>query len=179
MKNRIEWNIYDDSKLDISLIESTEKQIGVSFPESYKKCVLKYHGATPVQDLFNVEGTQRVFGEFLGFDENDDETLLSYYIMETNEVTGTIPKEVIPFANDPSGNYICFDYKNDKKDPEIVFLNLDKCISLEIVNDDWDEYGINIDEYESIDDAITILQRRSLQFIAKSFDDFLNMLYEE
>lgn len=179
MKKNIEWTIYDDSKLDIALIENTEKKIGIDFLEDYKNCVLKYHGATPIQDLFNVKGIQRVFGEFLGFDESEDETLLSYYIMETDKIRGTLPKDVIPFANDPSGNYICFDYKNNKKEPEIVFLDLDECVSLEIVNDNWDDYGINIKEYESKEDAIMILQRRSVQFIAKTFNDFLNILYEE
>lgn len=33
----------------------------------------------------------------------------------------TPPKKLVPFAFDPAGNLICFDYKNDKNNPVVVF----------------------------------------------------------
>lgn len=179
MNERIKWNIYDDQLLDRALIEEVEKRVGFKFPEGYKECVIKYHGARPVQKLFNVEGVERVFGKFLDYVKRHSYTLLECYVNETDEQYGTIPPCVIPFADDPSGNYICFDYEENLVSPRIVFLNQDNCVSLDIIDGDWEDSGIDIDEYESEKDAIQVLQRKTLQFVANSFDEFLNMLYEE
>lgn len=181
MNERIKWNIYDAQLLDQALVEEVEKKLGVKFPKEYKECVIKYHGARPVQKLFNVEGMERVFGKFLDYVKrySYSNTLLECYVNETDEQYGTIPTGVIPFADDPSGNYICFDYGENSVNPRIVFLNQDNCISLDIIDGDWEESGIDIDEYESEKEAIQVLQRQTLQFVANSFEEFLNMLYEE
>ncbi len=179
MNERVNWKIYDEQQLDRSVIENVEKKIGFNFPEEYKECVIKYHGARPVQNLFNVENMQRVFGKFFGYDEGDSCSLLNYYFDETDEQCGIIPPDVIPFADDPSGNYICFDYRDDRESPKIVFLNQDDCVSLEIIDGDWRESGIDIDEYKSEKEAMQVLQHKTLQFVANSFKEFLDILYEE
>ena len=61
----------------------------------------------------------------------------------------------------------------------MVFLNLDEEVSLEIIQDDWDYYEINVDDYKSEAEAVEFLQRKSLQHVADSFEDFMNMLYSE
>lgn len=178
MNKIINWDIDDEQPLDRDVIEEAEKRIGFNFPESYKECVIKYHGSTPLQDLFDVENVQRVFGQFLEYDDSS-ESLLYCYVNGIDEHRGIIPPYIIPFAEDPSGNYICFDYSENKGSPKVVFLNLDECVSLEIINGDWEDSGINIDEYESEKEAIQVLQRKTLQFVANSFEEFLDMLYEE
>jgi|GEM_PF-563388 len=154
MRKRIDWNIYHEQPLDRAVVEDVEKRIGFSFPEAYKECVIKYHGARPVQKLFDIENDQRVFGKFFDYDESNNITLLKCYINETDEESGVFPLGVVPFADDPSGNYICFDYGENLENPKVVFLNLDECVSLEILNGDWEDTGINIDEYEFEKDAI-------------------------
>ncbi len=37
-----------------------------------------------------------------------------------------IPKGIIPFATDPFGNKICFDFRNDKHSPTIVLYDSDE-----------------------------------------------------
>lgn len=58
------------------------------------------------------------------------------------------PRTLVPFGNDGEGNLICFDYRADPKndDPSIVF---------------W---------------RFSVLEERSISFVAKNFEEFLTML---
>ena len=181
MKNDIEWKIYEKSKLKLADINEIERKIGFCLPNSYKQCILKYQEARPDKEIFDVKGHQRIFGGFLEIDvdEDDEESLIDYFYTSTDPIEGVLPVNVIPFSLDPGGNLICFDYKDNNVKPKVVFLDLDEEVSLEIVNNDWEDYNIDINDYESEAQAIEFLQRQSLQYVADSFEDFMNMLYSE
>nr|WP_278280901.1 SMI1/KNR4 family protein [Clostridium sp. DSM 8431] len=106
--------------------------------------------------------------------ENDEDSLIHCFNVQTDDEDGVLPKNVVPFAIDPAGNNICFDYKDNSAEPKVVYLDLDEQVSLLIVDND---YGIDINDYQSEAEAIEFLQRRSLQYVADSFEDFMNMLY--
>ena len=78
------------------------------------------NGANVEPEIFNVNNHERVFGTLLSFDENSDEYIVEVY----NDFSDTLPKELIPFAFDPAGNLICFDYKNHEENPIVVFGNM-------------------------------------------------------
>ena len=40
-------------------------------------------------------------------DDDDDENIIEVF----NDYNGTLPSALVPFAFDPAGNLICFDYK--------------------------------------------------------------------
>ena len=66
-----------------------------------------------------------------------------------------LPYQTFPIATDPAGNYICLQFKIELENPTVIF---------------WDHEGVlneNDDEvYET-------------EFIANSFDEFLDQLYRE
>lgn len=60
---------------------------------------------------------EKSFGTLLTYDMDDDENIIEVF----NDYNGTLPSALVPFAFDPAGNLICFDYKNHKEDPIVVF----------------------------------------------------------
>lgn len=72
------------------------------------------------------------------------------YILDVyNDIKDRLLKKVYPFAEDPFGNMICFDYRIDNE-PQIVF---------------WDS-EISFDNAEG-----------AIMPIAKSFSEFMDILY--
>ena len=83
---------------------------------------MKNNGAHVSPEVFEVEGKRKVFGTLLTYDmdDDDDENIIEVF----NDYNGTLPSALVPFAFDPAGNLICFDYKNHKEDPIVVFGNM-------------------------------------------------------
>ena len=50
-----------------------------------------------------------------------------------NDYKDTLPKKVIPFAFDPSGNLICFDYKDYEDNPIVVFWEHENAVEKEML----------------------------------------------
>lgn len=101
------------------VVRRVERQLGEKFPPSYVECVKKYNNGAPEAYLYYMEnGGERVFGQLI--DIND---LLDVYETLIKEHKG--PEHVIPFAEDPAGNFICFDYRgiSDGEEPSIVFFD--------------------------------------------------------
>lgn len=129
-------------------IKKVEKELGVNFPTSFVECVRENNAGRPNTILFDLErDKEKVFGNL--FDFNDTNQGLS--ILEAYEVLideHEAPKELIPFADDPAGNFICFDYRSvTNGEPIVVFLY-----------------------HESEDDNI--------RKVSNSFQEFMDKLYE-
>lgn len=121
----------DEKSLDI-----IEEKFNFKIPIDLKECILKNNGGRPSRKVFDTDkSVERVIKTLLSYNENDIENIYRVLdIFKKEEI------DLLPFAIDPSGNYICVDKENS-----VVLWN----------------HETNIVEY-----------------IAKSFSEFLNRLYE-
>ncbi|PEI85225.1 SMI1/KNR4 family protein [Bacillus pseudomycoides] len=119
---RIKWERTHDPITE-QIISEVEEKFNVIFPQDYKNCVMKYNGGHPVPNIFLFEdGGEGVFDCLLSYTNEYISITVTYDI-----ISPYIPKGIIPFATDPFGNKICFDFRNDKHSPTIVFYDSDEC----------------------------------------------------
>jgi hypothetical protein len=141
-----------------STIKSVENQLLVEFPQSYKDIILENNASTPSIFVFDTAKTVgRCFGNLLSFKPEENNIVEVFMNLKQD-----LPENIIPFADDPSGNYLCFDFRKSKN-PEIVFWNHELT-------------------YEVIDNQIRIPNRplyelHTIEFVADNFQLFLTKLY--
>ena len=167
------WNSYAEPVSEERIAE-VEECLGVRFPAQFLECVRKWNGGNPEPHCFPYfhtewkETDEGGFGALLDFREPMDKYLKDIYrndrdlwndmdiqpwwtIEDNNlwERPDHFTPGLIAFAEDGGGNYICFDYRNgkDNPDPPIVF---------------WDH------EFHSGGEEPF--------FVAKNFDAFLDLL---
>ncbi|MGC5326444.1 SMI1/KNR4 family protein [Brevibacillus sp. SYSU BS000544] len=161
--NKVKW----DSRINpptITDIRNVEEFFDVKFPQDYILCVLENHGGKPYPNRLDIGSNDATsFGELLTFDPTS-----KIYIPEKyNRISEELPDGIIPFANDPGGNYICFDYKNGKQDePIIVFWDHELSVS----EDDLSEEEL---EEKSLEEY----QREAIVPICSTFTELLSKLY--
>ncbi|ETA69193.1 SMI1/KNR4 family protein [Methanolobus tindarius DSM 2278] len=116
--DEIEWLFILDPIGDKEISE-VENIFGIKFPNDYKECIKKYHGGSPKLSCFDFkERKGAVFNNLLSFEPNDK---YDYIVKIRNIVEGMV-ECIYPFAADPFGNFICFDYRDGKnKSPKVVF----------------------------------------------------------
>lgn len=129
-------------------IIEVENELGIFFPNKYKQLISVYNGGPPIYRCFNY------------FDNYKKELIIGSIDMlplidrEDNVVETLIdppeffPKGLVPFADDGGGDLTCFDYRNCKENPPIVF---------------W-VCGDNEGE--------------DVHFVANTFEEFINILHE-
>lgn len=156
--------LYDDGQANIQWIEDFEKEYNISLPKSYCDLMLKHNGVSFIQDTFNYLGQDNKFHisciEFLPFGipiSGVASHIINYYqYSKYSELYEH--KNVVPFGLNEFGYRICFDYRQDPliNDPPVVIM----C---------HDQFMTNEQGQEKI----------AIFPIANSFDEFLDMLYEE
>lgn len=93
-------------------IEIVEQKLQYNFPNDFKECVLKNNYGTPENYIFYLlDGSEKVFGSLLSFNEEDEEYILTYNKHEN--------EKLIKIAIDPFGNFIAYERSTN----EIVYLN--------------------------------------------------------
>ncbi len=107
----MKWN-YKIELADESVFGEIEKERGIEIPEDLKKIIIEGNAATPEKYKFIVGSTERVLGAVLSFNKGEEDTDTVFTALDVIE-----NKNLMPFAIDPFGNYICMDIKNN----EIVF----------------------------------------------------------
>jgi len=145
MNNSIRW-ISENDIVKESIIEKVESILGVKFPNDYIEIIIKNNGGYPKPNRFNLNGNEEVFNNLLSFDEEDCSNIINTY----NDTKDRLIEKIIPFAEDPFGNMICFDYRNNNQ-PVIVF---------------W-EHEIAFNDKE-----------KAIKYICNSFSDLLSILHE-
>ena len=91
-----------------NLIDDFERENNISFPEDLKNCLIKNNGGRPSKNIFDAKRSkENVFKALLSFNKSDPETIYMVYSVLNEEKNG-----LIPFAGDPSGDFICI-YKNE------------------------------------------------------------------
>ncbi|WLR43221.1 SMI1/KNR4 family protein [Bacillus carboniphilus] len=163
--SKVKWE-FTDGEVDITLINSVEEKIGFVFPMDYKECVKVNQGGNPVADCFDVSGIERVFGTLLKINQPDSP---SDIVNNYHDINKLLPKKMVPFANDPAGNLICFDYKDHEENPVVVFWEHEGAWEKEA----WmTERGLTEEQAEE-------RARENVFYVADTFTDFLNLLYED
>lgn len=114
---RITWRRVHDP-LNEQIISKVEKSLGTELPSDYKQCIIKYNGGSPDPSVFNFkDGGTGQFGYLLSFTGDPNIEKVFGLISED------LPEGVIPFATDFAGNKLCFDYRETKQSPSIVFYD--------------------------------------------------------
>ena len=161
LKEVIMLSFYDcDKNLSEYDFNEVEKNLEVSFPASFKSHYFKWNGGTPNLSCFindNIDYDYIEIRDFIPmkyskqFEDDPDFTLEGRAIneWELNE----LPKNLIPFAFDWGGNYLCL----EKNSWQIIYY----------VRDVWSE---NISREANF--------KKNSIIIAESFEEFLNCLEE-
>lgn len=123
MNNNIKW-ICDNGKLDMNDIYKVENIFGIKFPKDYVKCILYNNGGYPTHDRFILNGNEEILNNLVSLDEKDSNNILDIF----NDIKEHLIKNLIPFAEDPFGNLLCFDYRNNSQ-PSIVFWEHEKAFN--------------------------------------------------
>jgi len=145
MSNNIIW-ISENDIVNESIIENTESILGIKFPNDYIEVIIKNNGGYPRPNSFNLNGNEEVFNYLLSFDEEDCSNIINTY----NDTKDRLIEKIIPFAEDPFGNMICFDYRNNNQ-PVVVF---------------WEHETAFNDKEEAI------------KYICGTFSDLMSILHE-
>ncbi|MEZ8644911.1 SMI1/KNR4 family protein [Vibrio cyclitrophicus] len=100
-----------------NLIPDAEKALGYQFNDTYIEFVKQYNGSRPPISVFKTNTSQeRTIKSFLSFNPTDAEN-----IIRLNKGVTKISADLVAFAIDNFGNYVCF----DKKSHEILFLDFE------------------------------------------------------
>lgn len=83
-----------------------EEVIGVALPDEYVECVMKNNAGYPSLTRFKTaEGVEHMVDMLLSFDEKKSVNIYNTY---QSMLASTGNKWLLPIAEDPFGNYICF-----------------------------------------------------------------------
>ena len=145
---KLEWDSTHD-EIEISNLLNVEKGLGIKFPEDFVKCAIKNHGGYPDLDTFDFENHEgAVFNRLLSFNEQKKTFILNVF----QAIKDRLLDGIYPFASDPFGNYLCFDYRKGKdKSPIVVY---------------WDHE----EAFENPDTAIHV--------VCDTFSELLSKLYK-
>ncbi|MFC3873455.1 SMI1/KNR4 family protein [Neisseria musculi] len=156
MRNLKIWRDY--GALNKSLINEFAEKTGVVFPKSYIILLSKHDYLYPEENTFRFTNNDGEIDErdivFFGYKQNylEGQDIYSYSKIDDDYSYG---KKIIAFGGSANGDYICFDYRRNNKDPSIILMSHD-------------------DFYEDEEGNTKMVTNH----IADSFDDFLEMLYE-
>ena len=161
--SNVKWRSWDEP-VTREETEEVAKKLGVKFPLDYIECAMKYNGAHVSPELFHVEGKEKVFGTLLTYDKEDDEYIIEVF----NDYKDTLPNKVIPFAYDPAGNLICFDYKNHEEDPIVIFWE----------HENAGEKDMLMREENLTEEQAEERARENVFYVAATFTEFLDKLHD-
>jgi SMI1-KNR4 cell-wall len=100
-------------------VKKVEEQFGIKFPEKYIEIVLKHHPVRVFPHVLYLPGVRDiVLTDFASFNPESEHGL---YIVQVYEyIKDRLVNHVYPFADEASGDCLCFDYREGKEEPKIV-----------------------------------------------------------
>lgn len=109
-------------KISAEKISTVEKSLGIKFPEDYKEFIIHDNGGIPEKDMLydfydevtgleNTSVIRRFFSICIDNGNIFKHNLID--ICKTMREEGTITKDMIPIADDPTGNPICISLNED------------------------------------------------------------------
>ncbi|ARZ63328.1 MULTISPECIES: SMI1/KNR4 family protein [Bacillus cereus group] len=116
--NNITWSFMSKTPVTNEEIQAVEQYLNIKLPNDFVACVKKYDGGYPNPKVFDVPGQdENVFSDLLTLHIEDEYSIVQNY----NSVKDRLVAKVYPFASDPFGNLLCFDYRNSTESPTVVF----------------------------------------------------------
>lgn len=146
MREDLEWLRCRD--IGIENVEDVESLFGVKLPQDFREVIISHSGGCPLPHTYDFgEHDEAVLHNLLNFDKEEKYNVFKTY----NLIKDRLQDKIYPFAEDPYGNHICFDYRESKENPKVVFCDH------ELTKDDSDNF----------------------QFICNSFTELIDKLYED
>jgi len=106
---KLQWK-YVKQLSDENLISKYESENKVELEEEFKDIIKKYNGGRPRPNVFDTEVRKEcVFKSLVSF--NNDSSASIFEV--TKWVNDSTNRKLVPFASEPSGNYICFTENNN------------------------------------------------------------------
>lgn len=99
---------------DISLLKELERDLNISFPEKYIGLSSNFDSGVPNKMLFIAGNKERVFQRLISIRQDKHPNI------KDARKWVDLSETLIPFALDPFGSLLCFDYSAGK-DPAVVF----------------------------------------------------------
>ncbi|MCU5201634.1 MULTISPECIES: SMI1/KNR4 family protein [Bacillus cereus group] len=116
--NNIVWIGVSKEEITDNEIKQVEQHFNIKLPNDFIECVKECDGGYPRPKVFDVPGQdENVFSDLLTFHIEDEYSIVKNY----EDIKDQLVDNVYPFANDPFGNFLCFDYRNNPTSPTIVF----------------------------------------------------------
>ena len=141
----MEW-LFVKKIQNIAVLDELVSITKYDYPAEFKTFVLQYNGATPEADTFDTVNTcERVFNRLLSLNKSDIETVWNCLGDDASWLIDGLDWRYVPFANDPFGNFICFDRTND----HIVFWDHETGEIEEVA----DDFATFIDSLYEFDEA--------------------------
>ncbi|MBM3194117.1 MAG: SMI1/KNR4 family protein, partial [Chlamydiae bacterium] len=101
------------------LIENFEKEHQVTFPGFYKEIVSWHDFITPEKNIFFYGSKSNEYDSF-SFSPWQEEFGYERVSNIFKDPPEFFPKEIVIFASNGGGDYLCFDYRNCRENPPIV-----------------------------------------------------------
>jgi hypothetical protein len=136
---------------DLKSIKKAGKQFGIKYPKSYINTVKLYNAGRPPIDVYDTNKVkERLIKGLLSFNYDDVENVYDMF-----EIVSSFNDELVPFALDDFGNYLCFSKKSDK----LFFLDNDEPDDEEIISNNFEEFLNIIDPKGTIEIKESVKER--------------------
>lgn len=125
---RLEWEYIKELK-DDNIFEIVEKKYKIKIPNGLKEIILKYNSGEPTPNIFDAfKSKGKVFNALFSYNE-DDKCNIFFILDNFNH------KNLLPFADDVSGDTICIDLKDNA-----IKLVSHETDEIEFVSNSLDEF---------------------------------------
>lgn len=102
----IQWN-YKIQLKNTEIFEKIENDNGIKIPNELRTFIEANNGAYPTPNCVDINGEERVYDATLSFNEKEEDATTFLFAMKV-----VANPDYIPFAQDPFGNYYCYEWKN-------------------------------------------------------------------
>lgn len=111
--------LFSGESLDEKKIIEVEGIFGFKLPDDYKNCIMRNDGGFPEPNVFDCDDgrIEAVFNDLISFTDKD---------LNIKMFSEFSSQKLIPFARDPFGNLLCFDYNENVDAPKVVFYNCEE-----------------------------------------------------
>lgn len=131
-------------------LTEVEREFDFLFPADFKGHYRNRNGGRPKNNLFKKDDTVFVFNEFLPIKYGKSNCLFEDVFRDLKIEQEVLPKHLIPFGDDPGGDYYCFSVRENDAGSIWIYRG---------------EYSDNPD--------------RAVEFLARSLNEFVEGMVTE
>ncbi len=100
-----------EASVDETTLQRVEKELEFTFPEQFREHYLAFNGGHPERRQFRKDDTIFLVNQFHPLRHGHRNDTFEYICRDLRNDEGIIPWHLIPFADDPGGDYFCFSTK--------------------------------------------------------------------